>query len=64
MSRDPPALSDSTDHQLNHAPDDMEENKHQENNCKPENHQKLPTEALSSRFLDGKVSDMYLNFLW
>ncbi|XP_058549759.1 uncharacterized protein C1orf87 homolog [Neofelis nebulosa] len=49
MSRDSPAPTNPTDHQINHDPDDEEENKHQENN------QKFLTGALTSRFLDGKI---------
>uniref|UniRef100_A0A8B9YK92 Chromosome 1 open reading frame 87 n=1 Tax=Bos mutus grunniens TaxID=30521 RepID=A0A8B9YK92_BOSMU len=52
---DPPALTDPTDHQINHDPDDVKESKHQENNQKPEDNGKLLTGALSCRFLDGKV---------
>uniref|UniRef100_A0ABI7XW65 Uncharacterized protein n=1 Tax=Felis catus TaxID=9685 RepID=A0ABI7XW65_FELCA len=55
MSRDSPAPTNPTDHQINHDPDDEEENKHQENNQSPENNQKFLTGALTSRFLDGKV---------
>ncbi|DAA31247.1 TPA: chromosome 1 open reading frame 87-like protein [Bos taurus] len=54
---DPPALTDPTDHQINHDPDDVKESKHQENNQKPEDNGKLLTGALSCRFLDGKVSN-------
>ncbi|XP_043429341.1 uncharacterized protein C1orf87 homolog [Prionailurus bengalensis] len=55
MSRDSPAPTNPTDHQINHDPDDEEENKHQENNQSPENNQKFLTGALTSRFLDGKI---------
>uniref|UniRef100_A0A8C9M2S4 Chromosome 1 open reading frame 87 n=1 Tax=Panthera tigris altaica TaxID=74533 RepID=A0A8C9M2S4_PANTA len=55
MSRDSPAPTNPTDHQINHDPEDEEENKHQENNQSPENNQKFLTGALTSRFLDGKV---------
>ena len=64
MSSDPPAPNRPTEHQINHDPDDVEEGKHPEKNQKPENHQKLLTGALSSRFLDGRVSDQYLNSSW
>ena len=64
MSSDPPAPNRPTEHQINHDPDDVEESKHPEKNQKPENHQKLLTGALSSRFLDGRVSDQYLNSSW
>lgn len=62
MIRDPPAPNNPTDHQINHDSDDVEESKHPENNQKPENSQKLLTGAVSSRFLDGKVSDKPLSF--
>ncbi|XP_042853334.1 uncharacterized protein C1orf87 homolog isoform X2 [Panthera tigris] len=62
MSRDSPAPTNPTDHQINHDPEDEEENKHQENNQSPENNQKFLTGALTSRFLDGKVS--YGKLLW
>ncbi|XP_042809093.1 uncharacterized protein C1orf87 homolog isoform X2 [Panthera leo] len=55
MSRDSPAPTNPTDHQINHDPEDEEENKHQENNQSPENNQKFLTGALTSRFLDGKI---------
>ena len=61
---DPPALTDPTDHQINHDPDDVKESKHQENNQKPEDNGKLLTGALSCRFLDGKMSNKFLNFPW
>lgn len=63
MSKDSPAPNSPSDHQINHDPDDVEDSKHQENNQKPEN-QKLQMGALSSRFLDGKVSDKHLSFSW
>ncbi|XP_078306734.1 uncharacterized protein C1orf87 homolog isoform X2 [Panthera onca] len=62
MSRDSPAPTNPTDHQINHDPEDEEENKHQENNQSPENNQKFLTGALTSRFLDGKVS--YGKLFW
>ncbi|XP_046939461.1 LOW QUALITY PROTEIN: uncharacterized protein C1orf87 homolog [Lynx rufus] len=55
MSRDSPAPTNPNDHQINHDPDDEEENKHQENNQSPEKNQKFLTGALTSRFLDGKI---------
>ncbi|XP_021535617.1 uncharacterized protein C1orf87 homolog [Neomonachus schauinslandi] len=55
MSRDSPAPTNPTDHQINHDPDDKEESKQPENNQKPEDNQKFLTGALSSRFLDGKI---------
>lgn len=61
---DPPAPIDPIDHQINHDPDDVKESKHQENNQKPEDNGKLLTGALSCRFLDGKVSNKFLNFSW
>ena len=61
---DPPAPIDPIDHQINHDPDDDKEIKHQENNQKPEDNGKLLTGALSCRFLDGKVSNKFLNFSW
>lgn len=64
LSETPPTPSNPADYQINHDPDDVEESKHPENNQKPENSQKLLTGALSSRFLDGKVSDKYLSFPW
>uniref|UniRef100_G1L0J9 Uncharacterized protein n=1 Tax=Ailuropoda melanoleuca TaxID=9646 RepID=G1L0J9_AILME len=48
-SRDSPAPTKPTNHQISHNPDDKEESKH------PENNQKFLTGALRSRFLDGKV---------
>ncbi|KAB0338672.1 hypothetical protein FD754_024410, partial [Muntiacus muntjak] len=54
---DPPAPTDSTDHQISHDPDDGKESKHRENNQKPEDSGKLLTGPLSCRFLDGKVSN-------
>ncbi|KAM5265655.1 uncharacterized protein C1orf87 homolog isoform 1-T2 [Hipposideros larvatus] len=56
MSREPPAPSNPTDHQINHDSDDVEESKHPENNQKPDSNQKLLTGPLSSRFLDGKAN--------
>ncbi|XP_058394150.1 uncharacterized protein C1orf87 homolog isoform X2 [Diceros bicornis minor] len=55
MSGDPSAATNPTDHPIDHDPDDVEESKHLEKNQNPENNQKLPTGALSSRFLDGKI---------
>ncbi|XP_057566531.1 uncharacterized protein C1orf87 homolog [Hippopotamus amphibius kiboko] len=49
MSRDPPAPTNPTDHQINRDPDDVEESKH------PEDNQKLLTGALHCRLLDGKI---------
>ncbi|KAB0385353.1 hypothetical protein FD755_000309, partial [Muntiacus reevesi] len=54
---DPPAPTDSTDHQISYDPDDGKESKHRENNQKPEDSGKLLTGPLSCRFLDGKVSN-------
>nr|XP_042104775.1 uncharacterized protein C1orf87 homolog isoform X5 [Ovis aries] len=51
---DPPAPTDPTDHQINHDPDDVKENKHQENNRKREDNGKLLTGTFSCRLLDGK----------
>lgn len=64
ISRDPPASTNPTDHQINHDPDDVEKSKHPEKNQKPEDNQKLLMGALSCRFLDGQVSNKYLNFSW
>lgn len=61
---DPPASTDSTDHQISHDPDDGKDSKHRENNQKPEDSGKLLTGPLSCRFLDGKVSNNFLNFSW
>uniref|UniRef100_A0A8C9AZJ9 Carcinoma-related EF-hand protein n=1 Tax=Phocoena sinus TaxID=42100 RepID=A0A8C9AZJ9_PHOSS len=52
ISRDPPASTNTIDHQINHDPDDVEKSKHPE---KPEDNQKLLMGALSCRFLDGQV---------
>uniref|UniRef100_A0A8C3WPN6 Chromosome 1 open reading frame 87 n=1 Tax=Catagonus wagneri TaxID=51154 RepID=A0A8C3WPN6_9CETA len=54
-SKDLPAPTNPTDHQINHDPDDVEESKHPESNQKPEDNQKFLTEALSCRFLDNKI---------
>ena len=61
---DPPASTDPTDHQISHDPDDGKDSKHQENNQEPEGSGKLLTGPLSCRFLDGKVSNNFLNFSW
>ena len=61
---DPPAQTDPTDHQISHDPDDGKDSKHQENNQEPEGSGKLLTGPLSCRFLDGKVSNNFLNFSW
>lgn len=64
VSRDRPAPSNATDHQIDHGPDDVAESKHPENKQEPENNHKLPTGALGSRFLDDNVSDKNLNSSW
>ncbi|XP_064349597.1 uncharacterized protein C1orf87 homolog [Camelus dromedarius] len=51
MSQDPPAPTNSTNHQINPDAHDVEESKHSEHN------QKLLTGVLGHRFLDGKVSN-------
>ncbi|XP_054577266.1 uncharacterized protein C1orf87 homolog [Eptesicus fuscus] len=50
MSRDPPAPSNPTDHQISHGPEDVQENK------PPKDNQKLLTGALGRRLLDGKAN--------
>ena len=61
---DPPASTDPTDHQISHYPDYGKDSNHRENNQKPEDSGKLLTGPLSRRFLDGKVSNNFLNFSW
>ncbi|XP_016061382.1 PREDICTED: uncharacterized protein C1orf87 homolog [Miniopterus natalensis] len=56
VSRDRPAPSNATDHQIDHGPDDVAESKHPENKQEPENNHKLPTGALGSRFLDDNAT--------
>ncbi|XP_039093976.1 uncharacterized protein C1orf87 homolog [Hyaena hyaena] len=55
MSRDSPAPTNPSAHQINHDPDEEEESKHPGNHQSPENSQKFLTGALRSRFLDGRI---------
>ncbi|EPY82775.1 hypothetical protein CB1_000627010 [Camelus ferus] len=58
MSQEPPAPTNSTNHQINPDAHDVEESKHSEHN------QKLLTGVLGHRFLDGKVNyEKLLQFL-